>query len=125
MKCPLVAPMPRSFARCPAFPLWDHVGIVESVDSNGTVHTIEGNNTGSNGVAAVRRATYSTNGYSEYSRLSSIRGYGVPNYKGGYVTHTVDSSYGKNFIAYPGCFSSTRRMFPWPLPRLPMQIIIK
>lgn len=66
---------------------WDHVGIVEYVDSNGTVHTIEGNRTGSNGVAAVRRATYSSNGYSEYSRLSSIRGYGVPNYKGGSATH--------------------------------------
>lgn len=90
---------------------WDHVGIVESVDSNGTVHTIEGNNTGSNGVAAVRRATYSTNGYSEYSRLSSIRGYGVPNYKGGYVTHTVDSSYGNNFTAYPKARITAENIF--------------
>lgn len=54
---------------------WDHVGIVEKVNSDGSVVTIEGNNNG-----AVRRVTYSSNGSSEYSRLSSIRGYGVPKY---------------------------------------------
>jgi len=74
---------------------WDHVGIVESVNSDGSVVTIEGNNNG-----AVRRITYSNNGYSEYSRLSSIRGYGVPNYVEPSI-HKVNSSYGTNFTAYP------------------------
>ncbi|MBR3836130.1 MAG: InlB B-repeat-containing protein [Clostridia bacterium] len=54
---------------------WDHVGIVEYVESNGTVHTIEGNSSN-----RVKRCSYSANGTSESNRLSSIRGYGVPNY---------------------------------------------
>ncbi len=74
---------------------WDHVGIVEYVESNGTVHTIEGNSSN-----RVKRCSYSANGTSESNRLSSIRGYGVPNYLGP-VSHTIDSNYSKNFTAYP------------------------
>ncbi len=70
----------------------DHVGLVEYVE-NGYVYTIEGNS-GSPG--AVRRKSYSLSS-------SEIKGYGVPNYKGGTqpVSHTIDSNYGKNFTAYP------------------------
>lgn len=70
---------------------WDHVGIVEKVYDDGRVQTIEGNNI-INGVSAVRRRTYSNNGASEYSRLSSIRGYGVPNYKNKSYKITVNNS---------------------------------
>lgn len=59
---------------------WDHVGIVEKVGSDGSITTIEGNRDNGSGVFAVRRCTYTKNGYSQYSRISSIRGYGVPNY---------------------------------------------
>jgi len=55
---------------------WDHVGLVESVDPDGTVHTIEGNSS-----KKVQRCTYSKNGTNDYNKLSSIVDYGIPNYK--------------------------------------------
>ncbi len=73
--------------KTPASSYGDHVGLVEYVDGN-YVHTIEGNANN-----AVRRYTYSLSN-------SNIKGYGVPNYSGGY-THTRDSSYGTNFTSYP------------------------
>ena len=56
---------------------WNHVGIVEYVENDGTVHTIEGNTSG-----RVDRCEYSKNGNGEFNRLSSIIAYGVPKYKG-------------------------------------------
>lgn len=77
--------------KTPASAYGDHVGLVEYVEGN-TVHTIEGNSIPKPN--AVRRHSYSLSD-------TDIKGYGVPNYKGSTpVKHTVNSNYGKNFVAY-------------------------
>ncbi len=71
---------------------WSHVGLVVSV-SGSNVITIEGNtnNNGSSQGNGVYKLT---------SRKIADLYFGVPNYKTT-ETHKVDSSYGKNFTAYP------------------------
>lgn len=51
-----------------------HVGIVSST-SGSTVYTVEGNCSG-----AVKARTYTTGGSKPYNNISSIMGYGVPDY---------------------------------------------
>ena len=72
---------------------WSHVGIVVGV-SGSYVITVEGNtnNNGSSQGNGVYRLT---------SRRIADLYFGVPNYINSSVKHTVNSSYGTNFTAYP------------------------
>lgn len=54
---------------------WNHVGIVETVNSDGSITTLEGNSSDK-----VARNTYKYDGTSEHTSYSSISYFGVPNY---------------------------------------------
>lgn len=73
-----------------------HVGIVETADkSTGYITTIEGNT--HDGKNTYRYYVYR---HKRHYQDNKICCYGTPNYKNTSVSHTVDSSYSKNFTAY-------------------------
>ena len=74
-----------------------HVGIVETVNaSTGYITTIEGN-TNSSGSSTG----YIVYRHTRHYQHSTICCYGTPKYTNTSVKHTVDTSYGTNFTAYP------------------------
>jgi hypothetical protein len=72
---------------------WSHVGLVVGVSGNYVI-TVEGNtnNNGSSQGNGVYKLTW--------RKIVDLY-FGVPNYSNSPIKHTVDTSYGTNFTAYP------------------------
>ncbi len=82
---------------------WSHVGIVVAVNGSYVI-TVEGN-TNTNG------SSQGNGVYRLTSRKISDLYFGVPNYTNTSVKHTVDTSYGTNFTAYPKAKITAENIF--------------
>ena len=82
---------------------WSHVGLVVGVSGNYVI-TVEGNtnNNGSSQGDGVYKLTW--------RKISDLY-FGVPNYTNTSIKHTVDTSYGTNFTAYPKAKITAENIF--------------